>query len=57
VLYLIVGAGHLALVAEINKLTQEAVNPSGRRLEFEMHGERFFQNLRLMMRFIYAKPL
>ena len=24
-----------ALVAEINKLTQEAVNPSGRRLEFE----------------------
>ena len=36
-----------ALVAEINKLTQEAVNPSGRRLEFEMHGERFFQNLRL----------
>lgn len=41
------GAGHKALVAEINKLTQEAVNPSGRRLEFEMHGERFFQNLRL----------
>ncbi|HFU9991225.1 TPA: AAA family ATPase, partial [Escherichia coli] len=36
-----------ALVAEINKLTQEAVNPSGKRLEFEMHGERFFQNLRL----------
>ncbi len=36
-----------ALVAEINKLTQEAVNPSGKRFEFEMHGERFFQNLRL----------
>jgi exodeoxyribonuclease V alpha subunit len=36
-----------ALVAEINKLTQDAVNSSGSRLEFEMHGERFFQNLRL----------
>lgn len=36
-----------ALVADINKLTQEAVNPSGRRLEFEMLGEKFFQNLRL----------
>ena len=36
-----------ALVADINKLTQEAVNPNGDRLEFEMHGERFFQNLRL----------
>jgi len=35
------------LVAEINKLTQEAVNPNGNRLEFEMHGEQFFQNLRL----------
>jgi len=36
-----------ALVADINKLTQEAVNPNGYRLEFEMHGEKFFQNLRL----------
>ncbi len=36
-----------ALVADINKLTQEAVNPNGNRLELEMHGERFFQNLRL----------
>ncbi|MGJ8682599.1 AAA family ATPase [Paraglaciecola sp.] len=36
-----------ALVANINKLTQEAVNPNGNRLEFEMHGERFFQNIRL----------
>lgn len=36
-----------ALVADINKLTQEAVNLNGNRLEFEMHGERFFQNLRL----------
>jgi exodeoxyribonuclease V alpha subunit len=36
-----------ALVAEINKLTQEAVNHNGSRLEFEMNGERFFQNLRL----------
>ena len=36
-----------ALVAEINKLTQEVVNHSGSRLEFEMNGEKFFQNLRL----------
>ena len=36
-----------ALVADINELTQEAVNPNGNRLEFEMHGEKFFQNLRL----------
>lgn len=36
-----------ALVADINKLIQEAVNPNGNRLEFEMHGEQFFQNLRL----------
>lgn len=36
-----------ALVADINKLTQEAVNPNGNRLEFEMHSEKFFQNLRL----------
>lgn len=37
----------IALVADINKLTQEAVNPNGDRLEFEMHGEKFFRNLRL----------
>ncbi|MGE6568149.1 AAA family ATPase [Shewanella vesiculosa] len=36
-----------ALVAEINKLTQEAVNHSGSMLEFEMNGEQFFQLLRL----------
>jgi exodeoxyribonuclease V alpha subunit len=36
-----------ALVARINQLTQEAVNYRGSRLEFEMHGEKFFQNLRL----------
>ena len=36
-----------ALVAEINKLTQEAVNHSGSRLEFEINGEKLFQNLRL----------
>ncbi|TMO54437.1 AAA family ATPase [Pseudoalteromonas phenolica] len=36
-----------ALVADINKLIQEVVNSNGNRLEFEMHGERFFQNLRL----------
>jgi exodeoxyribonuclease V alpha subunit len=35
-----------ALVAEINKLTQKAVNHSGSRLEFEMNGEKLFQNLR-----------
>lgn len=36
-----------ALVADINKLTREAVNPNGNRLEFEMHGESYFQNIRL----------
>ena len=36
-----------SLVAEINGLIQAAMNPSGSRLEFELHGERFFQNLRL----------
>ena len=36
-----------ALVADINKLTQEAVKPNASRLEFELHGEQFFQNLRL----------
>ena len=36
-----------ALVTEINKLTQEAVNPNGRRLEFELNGERLFLNMRV----------
>ncbi|WED21569.1 ATP-dependent RecD-like DNA helicase [Vibrio sp. JC009] len=36
-----------ALVSEINKLTQEAVNPDGRQLEFQLHGDRFFLNLKL----------
>ncbi|GBL05202.1 DNA helicase/exodeoxyribonuclease V subunit alpha [Glaciecola sp. KUL10] len=36
-----------ALVADINKQIKEAVNSDGSRLEFEMHGEQFFQNLRL----------
>ncbi|MCC2607931.1 AAA family ATPase [Planctobacterium marinum] len=36
-----------ALVAEINKLTQEDVNSNGSMLEFELHGEQFYQNLRL----------
>ncbi|WP_244534269.1 AAA family ATPase [Moritella viscosa] len=36
-----------ALVAEINSLTQETVNPNGSRLEFEINGDKFFQNLRL----------
>jgi len=34
------------MVAEINKLTQNATNPNGQRLEFELHGEKFFRNLR-----------
>ena len=36
-----------ALVADINKLTQEAVNTDGIRLEFEMYGESLFLNMRL----------
>lgn len=36
-----------ALVADINKLIQESVNPEGCRLEFEINGEIFFQNLKL----------
>ena len=36
-----------ALVADINKLVQGAVNPNGKRLEFSMHGEQFYQNLKL----------
>ena len=36
-----------ALVADINKLIQAKINPDGSRLEFELHGEAFFQNLRL----------
>ncbi len=36
-----------ALVKEINGLIQGTVNPHGERLEFELHGEKFFQNLRL----------
>ncbi|MCG7650238.1 AAA family ATPase [Alteromonas sp. MmMcT2-5] len=36
-----------ALVAEINQLTQKVVNSDGNRLEFDMHGERFYQNLKL----------
>ncbi|MEZ9370457.1 AAA family ATPase [Shewanella sp. 10N.286.51.B2] len=36
-----------ALVAEINMLTQEAINPNGSRLEFEINSEKFFQNIRL----------
>tara|TARA_Y100001968_G_scaffold102644_1_gene92578 strand:- start:48 stop:902 length:855 start_codon:yes stop_codon:yes gene_type:complete len=36
-----------ALVAEINKLTQEAVNKNGNRLEFQMHGDLFCVDLKL----------
>lgn len=33
-----------AMVAEINKLIQNAVNPDGRRMEFVMHGETYCRN-------------
>lgn len=46
-----------ALVAEINKLTQEVVNPNGNSLEFEMHGEKFFQNLRLNDAILFTQNL
>lgn len=36
-----------AMVRDINKLTQNKANPDGMRLEFEMHGEKFFQDLRV----------
>ena len=36
-----------ALVKEINGLIQDTVNPNGERLEFELHGEKYFQDLRL----------
>ncbi|GAB3530694.1 AAA family ATPase [Photobacterium alginatilyticum] len=36
-----------ALVKGINKQIQEAVNPDGQRLEFEIHGDRFFLGLKL----------
>lgn len=35
-----------ALVADINKRVQEAVNPNGQRIEFELHGDRFFREIR-----------
>lgn len=34
------------MVADINKLTQNATNLNGQRLEFELHGEKFFRDLR-----------
>ncbi|RKF14340.1 AAA family ATPase [Alginatibacterium sediminis] len=36
-----------ALVSEINKRIQQAVNPSGEALEFEINGDKFFLPLRL----------
>ena len=36
-----------ALVKAINKLIQDRINPNSERLEFEMHGENFYQDLRL----------
>tara|TARA_R110001583_G_scaffold100991_1_gene247315 strand:- start:17413 stop:19056 length:1644 start_codon:yes stop_codon:yes gene_type:complete len=35
-----------ATVAEINKLVQNAVNPDGQRLEFELHGDKFYRDTR-----------
>lgn len=35
------------LVSEINKLTQATLNNTGSLLRFEMHGEYFYQNLRV----------
>ncbi|MEJ6080180.1 ATP-dependent RecD-like DNA helicase [Vibrio sp. 1-Bac 57] len=35
-----------AMVADINNLTQNATNLNGQRLEFELHGEKFFRDLR-----------
>ena len=35
------------LVSEINKLTQATLNHTGSLLKFEMHGECFYQNLRV----------
>lgn len=36
-----------ALVADINKLIQETVNSKSSQLEFKIHGETYFQNLKL----------
>ncbi|MFL0839544.1 AAA family ATPase [Vibrio parahaemolyticus] len=35
-----------ALVSDINKLTQWAVNTDGKRLEFQMHGDKFFTDFK-----------
>lgn len=43
------------LVADINKLTQEAVNSNGKLLEFTMHGEQYFQNLRLNDQILFTQ--
>jgi exodeoxyribonuclease V alpha subunit len=44
-----------ALVGEINKLTQDAVNHNGSRLEFEMNSEQVFLNLRLNDTILFTK--
>lgn len=36
-----------ALVSEINQLVQASINPTGKRLEFELHGDSFYVDLRL----------
>ncbi len=43
------------LVAEINKLTQKRLNDSGNRLEFIMHGEHLFMDLRLNDPILFTK--
>ena len=44
-----------ALVTEINKFIQTAVNPNGAMLTFEQHEERFFMNLRLNDSILFTK--
>jgi len=46
-----------ALVKEINKLVQSKVNPHGERLEFEINGEKFSQDLRLNDAIMFTQNL
>lgn len=44
-----------ALVTNINKLTQQAINPTGSLLQFEIHGESYYQNLRLNDKILFTQ--
>ncbi len=44
-----------ALVTEINKLIQTIVNPNGAMLQFKMHEEQLFMNLRLNDTILFTK--